>query len=371
MSPDEAEIDLGQFLDVDLLRADFGDYLIDLSTKDIGGSSQLQTIPTMAVTKDLVFYAKPAFEDAGYEIPETWNELVDLSTRMVSDGRTPFCFQWEAGFASGFPGSDFFEAMVLRAGGVDVYDDLASGDLSFASPEVVAAATRAEDLLFSPGFVRGGAESISSEDWARPMMNLLEINPLTGESGPQCMMVVHQGQMIELLGTHFDTEFTASGLLGIDVDFFPLPQVSPNGPSVVAGGGYLTAGLSDRPEVRSILRYVASPVWGEVWAQTDALDAFFSVNQRFDTSAYAGQREQSDFNVRERIHEISRAAIEAGTWRFDLSDQMPASFGVWTEDFVPGPFWQGMLDWVDEKQPIEEILTNLEAQRVALEGEAG
>lgn len=362
-------LDLGRFLDTDVLRSDFGEYLVELSTRDADGASELQVIPAFGVAKDLVFYAKPAFEEAGYEIPETWDELVALSTRMVTDGRTPFCFQWEAGFASGFPGSDFFEAMLVRVGGVEVYDDLTSGDLSFASPEVVAAATRGEDLLFGPGFVRGGAESISSEFWGSPMGNLLETNSFTGESGPQCMMVVHQGQMVEFLGA--DTEFGSAGLLGVDVDVFALPQVDASRPAVVSGGGGLTAGLADRPEVRALLRFIASPSWGEVWAETDANDAFFSLNQRFDTSAYEGQREQSDFNVRQRIHEISRAAIEAGTWRYDLSDQMPAGFGVWTEDFKPGTIWQGMLDWVDQKKPIEEILIDIEAQRMALGVDAG
>lgn len=354
-------LDLAQFLDTDALRADFGDYLIDLAMREVDGTTELQTIPTMGVAKDLVFYAKPAFEEAGYEIPKTWDGLVELANTMVSDGRTPFCFQWEAGFASGFVGSDFFEAVLLRSAGMDVYDDVTSGELSFANTEVVAAAKRAEEILFSSGFIRGGVESITSEVWGTPMGHLLETNSFTGTAGPQCMMVIHQGQMVELLGA--ETGFGSPGRLGVDVDVFPLPQMRAEGPVVVAGGGNLTAGLTDRPEVRALLRYIASPQWGEVWAQTEAFDAFFSLNQRFDTAAYEGERQMADFEVRKRIHEVSRAALAAETWRYDLSDQMPAGFGVWTEDFRPGAIWQGMLDWVDQRKPIDEILTDIEAQR--------
>jgi hypothetical protein len=34
---------------------------------------------------------------------------------------------------------------------------------------------------------------------------------------------------------------------------------------------------------------------------------------------------------------------------------------------VPGPFWQGMLDWADGVKPIEEILTDIEAAREAFD----
>jgi hypothetical protein len=63
----------------------------------------VQTLPATAVAEGHVFHAKPYFEASGYEIPQSWDELMDLSTQMVSDGFTPFCFQWEDGFASGFP----------------------------------------------------------------------------------------------------------------------------------------------------------------------------------------------------------------------------------------------------------------------------
>lgn len=37
---------------------------------------------------------------------------------------------------------------------------------------------------------------------------------------------------------------------------------------------------------------------------------------------------------------------------------------AWTEDFRPGPFWQGIqIDWVDRVKPIDEILADIEAAR--------
>jgi hypothetical protein len=76
-------------------------------------------------------------------------------------------------------------------------------------------------------------------------------------------------------------------------------------------------------------------------------DAIFSANRRFDSANCAGERAQADADVRIRIHEASQAALEAGTWRYDMSDFMPPSFGHWTPDLQPGSIWQGMIDWVD------------------------
>lgn len=51
--------------------------------------------------KSLVWYPKKEFEEAGYEVPETWDEMIALSEQMVEDGHTP----WSIGIeSSGAPG---------------------------------------------------------------------------------------------------------------------------------------------------------------------------------------------------------------------------------------------------------------------------
>ena len=79
-----------------------------------------------------------------------------LSRQIVADGGTPWCFGFASGFASGWPGSDLIESLVLRVGGVDTYDAWTAGDVGFASPAVIEAGRLADALIFEPGFVRGG-----------------------------------------------------------------------------------------------------------------------------------------------------------------------------------------------------------------------
>ncbi len=67
-----------------------------------------------ADVKSLVWYAKPAFDAAGYAIPETWDELMALSDQIVADGGVPWCIGIESGGASGWPATDWVEDIMLR-----------------------------------------------------------------------------------------------------------------------------------------------------------------------------------------------------------------------------------------------------------------
>ncbi len=367
----ERAVDLSLFLDEERLRLDFGDYLIDLLSNPGPDGTELHGLPMNFHPKGLVLYPKPAFDAAGYEIPETWDELIALSEQMVEDGHDPWCFQWEAGFASGFLGSDYLEAMITRSAGIDVYDEWVAGERAFDDPEIVAAAKLGEEILFGPDFVRGGPESITSGGWGLAAVNLLELDPFTGEAGPRCFFVTGQSQYLHLLGA--DTDIGPGGRPGQDVDFFMLPPVDGDGPAPVTGGGLIATAMTDRPEIRELMRFMASPEWGEIWASLSGEqgDTFLSANWNFDTAAYHGIQgpdtgltaTREDAEVLKRLHWVQIEALQNDTWRYDGSDLMPTTFAAWTADFDPGPFWQGMVDWVDQKKPIEEILADIEAAR--------
>ena len=72
--------------------------------------------------KSFVWYNKPYWESKGYSIPITWDELLKLQDQMVKNGDTPWTVGFESGAASGWPGTDWLENMVLRTSGPDVYD---------------------------------------------------------------------------------------------------------------------------------------------------------------------------------------------------------------------------------------------------------
>jgi alpha-glucoside transport system substrate-binding protein len=307
-----------------------------------------------------VFYPKAEFQKAGYQIPKTWDELLALSDQIVADGRTPWCFGFESGDATGWPGTDLLESLVLRVGGVEIYDAWTRGEIGFTSPAVMKAGGLADALVFKPGYVRGGAASISDEPFQNQLQHMLNRDSVTGETEPRCWLY-HQAQYLL-------TTVPATDQIGTDIDFFMLPPIDASRPTPAIGTANFVSALNDRPEVREFMRFAASPEWGSHhWAaSTEA--GFFSPNQRFDVSNYGDA--SHDPGVDDVIKSIAAAtlsALRSDAFRMDASDQMPAEIGALTLEGGPGAFWQGMVDWVDGTRTIEEVFAGIDSAWAALD----
>lgn len=365
----ERVLDLSTVLDGEQFKTDFGDYLTDLSTFDRDGKSEHWLVPFNVGPKGVIYYAKPAFDAAGYEVPETLDELVELSETIASEGVAPWCFNWNSTFATAWPGTDLLESFLIRTEGPEAIDEWVAGDLDFASPEVIGAAKQAERVLFTPDFVNGGVEGATSRDWLSVLVELLDTHPFTGAAGPSCMFTHQQFTLMNFLGPN--TEHRSPGVLGRDVGVFLMPPVDPLAAPTTMGGGSFAFASSDRPEVRELMRFMASPFWGQKWAgaEADGSEPFISSNQRFDTVHYglpgSSRPRQFQADVRSRIalHEAHHEALSAGTWRFDADNQMELGFATWLEGPRPGPFWQAMADWVNGVKPIEALLADLDDER--------
>ena len=64
--------------------------------------------------KSLVWYNPDNFDDAGYEVPQSMEELMALTDQIVADGGTPWCIGIGSGGATGWPATDWVEDMMLR-----------------------------------------------------------------------------------------------------------------------------------------------------------------------------------------------------------------------------------------------------------------
>ena len=68
------------------------DIYSDLSlqiTRDAISTEDLYNLP-MKLQVEGIFYSKPLFEDKGYEVPTTWDEMMALCDQMIADGIQPF-----------------------------------------------------------------------------------------------------------------------------------------------------------------------------------------------------------------------------------------------------------------------------------------
>jgi alpha-glucoside transport system substrate-binding protein len=300
--------------------------------------------------KGLVWYPVPEFDQAGYVIPETWDELLALTQQMVTDGRTPWCIGLESGQFSGWPATDWIEALVLRLGGVDLYDDWAAGEIAFDHPVIRQAAVRFGQVAFGDGFVRGGADSMSRlaySDAGDPMF----------ATPPGCWLH-HQSSFMQ-------ENFPPGATVGADTNFFVMPPIERGGNAPVFGGAGMAGAFSDRPEVREFLRWVTSPEWGGLWAANPS-GVFLPYNAGFDVSRCRAPELPEAVNaVRVRLCQEARDAVAAGQWRFDASDLMAPEVGALTEVGTPGAFLQGMIDYADRgPEDLDRILADIDAARL-------
>lgn len=89
--------EIGEFLKNDYAA---GDSWVNLSTyAGADGTKALYGLFYKVDVKSLVWYVPENFEDAGYDVPETMEDLKALSDQIVADGGTPWCI----GLGSGAP----------------------------------------------------------------------------------------------------------------------------------------------------------------------------------------------------------------------------------------------------------------------------
>lgn len=262
--------------------------------------------------KSIVWYVPENFEDAGYEVPTTMEELIALSDEIVADGGTPWCIGLGSGDATGWPATDWVEDIMLRTQSPEVYDAWVSNELPFNSPEVVNAIEIFGSFAKNEAYVNGGVASVGSTDFRDSPDGLFAVPP-------QCFM--HRQ-------ASFISSFFPDGTeLGTDADFFYFPAFeSEDLGSPVLGAGTLWAITEDSELSRILLDFLSTPLANELWmAQSGFLSPHLGVN----LDAYANDTLRGQGEI----------LLNATTFRFDGSDLMPAAIGA-------GAFWTGMVDFV-------------------------
>ncbi|MEM6390777.1 MAG: ABC transporter substrate-binding protein, partial [Pseudomonadota bacterium] len=115
--------------------------------------------------KSLVWYSPEAFDEAGYDIPETMEDLLALSDQIVADGGTPWCIGLGSGAATGWPATDWVEDIMLRTQPPEVYDGWVSNEISFDDERVVGAIETFGTFIRNDDYVVGGSEAAATTDF--------------------------------------------------------------------------------------------------------------------------------------------------------------------------------------------------------------
>lgn len=124
--------------------------------------------------KSLMWYSPTAFEEGGYEIPETHDALVALMDQAVADGITPLCIGIGSDASTGWPGTDWTEDYMLRLKGPDFYDRWVNNEIAFDDPEVIEVGEFWFDIWSNPDYVFGGLQNVGATSFRDAGLPILE-----------------------------------------------------------------------------------------------------------------------------------------------------------------------------------------------------
>ena len=289
--------------------------------------------PSGANLKSFVWYSPAAFEEAGYEVPETFEDMVALSETIVADGGTPWCAGAGSGDATGWVLTDWLEDVVLHKLGPDVYDQWIAHEIPFNDPQIADALADVGSILKNPEFVNGGlgdVSSIATTEFTDGGLPILDGN---------CFM--HRQ------ASFYQVNFTdAGGELAEDgqIFAFPFPVMNEEIGNAALGGGEFTTAFSDRPAVQAVQTYMSSDQWANEKARVSG-PGWITANNGLDAANLESPIDQAAYE---------QLADEAVTFRFDASDLMPAEVGAGAE-------WRELTEWVATDKDDQAVLDAVEA----------
>ena len=317
-------IDLGGVLDQAAMREQYSEDWLKLAQVD----GKQVGIFIKAALKGPIWYNPKEFQKvSGGTVPRTWDELMALSERIAATGVTPWCIGLESGAASGWPGTDWLEDIVLRQAGPEVYDRWHQGTIKWTDPQIKRAWETWGRIVANERMVFGGRQGMLATNFQ------VAGNPLFG-SPPRCYLH-HQGSFI--------TEFfvTANPTLKPVDDFnlFPFPDIDSRHAGAVEAAGDLFGMFKDTPQSRALVKYLTTPEAQSIWVKRGSA---LSPNKKVTLDSYPDPLSR----------QMAQSLITARIVRFDASDLMPEAMN--------SAFFRAVLDYVQNPGNLDSILANLD-----------
>jgi alpha-glucoside transport system substrate-binding protein len=272
------------------VRENLGESAVELGTVE----DTLYGFLFKAANKSTVWYNVQAFEDAGIEPPETWEDFLEAAETLGASGIPAYSL----GGADGWTLTDLFENIYLRQAGADLYDQLSNHEIPWTHASVKRALREMAKILGDRDNIAGGANGALQTDFPTSVSNVFSAEP-------EAAMVIEGDFVPGVVETTLEPE------TGYNV--FDFPSIG-DSPPVVVGAGDTVVAFNDTPAVRALVRYLTTTEAAEVWARRGG---FASLNRDLETDVFPDAIQQA----------TAGALAEAETFRFDLSDLQPAAFG--------------------------------------------
>jgi alpha-glucoside transport system substrate-binding protein len=291
--------------------------------------------PLMASVKGWVWYSPSQFAENGWEVPTDWQGLLDLTAQMQADmGSQPWCIGFNSDAATGWPGTDWIEDIVLRQSGTEVYDQWIKNEIPFTAPEIKSAFEEFGKIALNPDYVNagfGGLDTIVTTPFGTDIAAAM--------ADGSCSLH-HQASFFDGFLVDAGVEVGEDG----DIWAFLTPPFGSGGEAegaVVTGGGEIVAAFDDSEATVKVQEYLSSPEWAN---SRVSLGGVISANNGLDPESASSPILQQA---------IAILQDESTTFRFDASDLMPGAVGA-------GTFFKGMVDYVNGT-PVDTVLQQIEA----------
>jgi alpha-glucoside transport system substrate-binding protein len=298
--------------------------------KELGSvDDELYGVWFKAANKSTVWYRPDAFEQAGVQPPESWDELVQTAGTIADSGVTPVSI----GGGDGWTLTDWFENVYLRVAGPEMYDQLAAHEIPWTDPTVITSLETLAELWGQERLVVGGQEGALQTPFSESVTQVF---------GTQEGALVYEADFVAgVISSETDA------VVGEDAQFFGFPAVDGSDPSVV-GGGDVAVLMEDSEAGQAFLEFLAGPEAPSVWVE---IGGFTSPNQNVDLGDYPDDVSR----------QIAEQLVEAETFRFDLSDLAPPEFGGTPSQGM----WQILQDFLRDPSQVQPTAERLEQAAAA------
>lgn len=267
--------------------------------KDLGTvDDEVYGVYFKAANKATWWYNTAAFESAGVEPADEWDQLLEDAKTVAQAGSAYLSI----GGGDAWPLTDLFENIYLKTAGGDMYDQLSDHEIPWTDPSVIEALDVMGELLGDDANLAGGKKGTLETDFPTSVSQVF--------ADPPKAATVYEGDFVAGV-----ISGETSATVGEDADFFAFPAIDGEGADAVMGGGDVAVALTDSENAQELVGFLATPEAAEVWAEAGG---FTSPNQNVDIGVYPDE-------VSARIAEAIAGAEE---FRFDMSDLQPAEFGA-------------------------------------------
>ena len=251
-----------------------------------------------ASDKSVVWYDTKAFDSVGAQPPTTWDQFTTLSGQLADAGVTPMSI----GAADGWVLTDWFEQVYLQTAGLADYNKLGAHQIPWTDPTVTKALQVLQAYFKQDRLIAGGRSGALQTDFPTSVVNAFEDKPKAA--------MVYEGDFVAT-----SIQSSTKAKVGTDAKIFPFPRIG-SAPAGVETGGDAAVAFTDDKATMELMKFLASPDAGAVFAKTGG---FLSPNKDVPLSDYPNDITRT----------MEQQLLKAGNnIVFDMSDQAPPAFGA-------------------------------------------